>query len=137
MSEEVNEVTASYYRCRQHKEFIDTFYELFLAKSPEIAKMFAKTDFRIQKLMLRQSLLALICFDRGIAGTREEIDRLAGRHKELNVKPEMYSMWLDALCETVQQYDPQYTPELEQQWRQAMRKSIDEMIAAGARETGD
>ena len=132
MSEEVNDVTASYYRCRGDRAFLDTFYDLFLSKSPEIRKMFAKTDFKIQKLMLRQSLLALICFDRGIAGTREEIERLATRHKELEVKPEMYSMWLDALCEAIKKHDPEYTPELEQNWRQAMRKSIDEMIEAQA-----
>lgn len=131
MPEQPNEVMASYYRCRRDENFIDTFYNLFLAKSPEIARMFAKTDFRIQKLMLRQSLLEMICFHRGLEGTREEIERLARRHVELDVKPEMYAMWLDALCEAVAKHDPEYTPELEQRWREAMRKSIDEMLAAG------
>jgi hemoglobin-like flavoprotein len=128
MPDEENDVTASYYRCRDDGNFMDTFYEQFLAKSSEIRRMFKKTDFRIQKLMLRQSLLAMICFDRGIPGTREEIDRLATRHKELAVKPEMYSMWLDALCEAIKKHDPEYTPELEQLWRNAMRNSIDAMI---------
>ena len=55
--------------------------------------MFAKTDFKLQKLMLRQSLLEMLCFDRGMSGTCEEIKRLALRHKELCVTPEMYAMW--------------------------------------------
>ena len=45
MSDQANELTASYYRCRRDERFIDTFYEQFLVKSPAIAKMFATTDF--------------------------------------------------------------------------------------------
>lgn len=126
---EQNAVMASYYRCRRDGDFIDSFYDLFLAKSPEIMRMFANTDFRIQKLMLRQSLLEMICFERGLEGTHEEIERLARRHVELEVKPEMYSMWLDALCEAIKKHDPEFTPELEQRWRDAMQKSVDEMLA--------
>ena len=135
MAVQTNDLTASYYRCRHDDEFLDTFYDLFLAKSPEVAKKFANTDFEVQKLMLRQSLLQLLCFDRGISGAREEIERLGRRHKDLNIKPEMYAMWLDALCEAIRVHDPQYTPELEQLWRDAMLKSIDLMIAVG--ESGD
>ena len=103
-----------------------------MSKSPEIAQKFTETDFRIQRLMLRQSLLEMICFDRGMPGTREEIERLGRRHKELDVTPYMYSMWLDALCEAVGKHDADYTPKLEQIWRTAMRKSINEIISVGA-----
>ena len=132
MSDQANELTASYYRCRRDERFIDTFYEQFLSKSPAIAKMFATTDFRFHKLLLRQSLLDMIAFDRGMSGTREEIERLGLRHKKLGVTPEMYTMWLDSLCEAIKKHDPIYTPALEQLWRQAMLKSIKEMIAVGA-----
>jgi hypothetical protein len=44
----------------------------------------------------------------------------------------MYSMWLDALCDAIEKHDPEYTPELNQVWRKAMRKSINEMISVGA-----
>jgi len=87
MIEQANELTASYYRCRRDERFLDTFYDGFLSKSPTIAQMFAKTDFKFQKLVLRQSLLEMRCFDRGMSGTREEIERLGLRHKELGVTP--------------------------------------------------
>ena len=90
------------------------------------------TDFKIQKLVLRQSLLEMLGFDREMSGTREEIERLGLRHKQLGVTPEMYAMWLDSLCEAIKKHDPSYTPELEQLWREAMLKSIKEMIAVGA-----
>jgi hemoglobin-like flavoprotein len=131
MANQSNELTESYYRCRRDGQFIDTFYELFLSMSPAIAQKFAETDFKIQKLVLRQSLLEMICFERGMSGTREEIERLGRRHRELDVTADMYELWLDALCKAISKYDPEYTPELEQVWRTAMRKSINEMISVG------
>ncbi len=41
-------------------------------------------------------------------------------------------MWLDSLCEAIQQHDPEYTPELEERWRDAMLKGIQVMIAPDA-----
>lgn len=132
MAEQANELTASYYRCRRDEHFLDTFYDAFLSKSPEIAPLFVKTDFKFQKLVLRQSLLEMLCFDRDMSGTREEIERLGRLHQELRVTPEMYTMWLDSLCEAIKKHDPQFTPALEQLWRDATHKSINEMIAVGA-----
>ena len=126
---EIDDVMASYHRCRASGDFVDTFYKLFLAKSPAIAGKFIDTNFEMQKLMVRQSLLEMLCFDRGISGTEEEILRLGRRHKELEITPDMYTMWLDALCEAIRQHDCKYTPELEEQWRAAMQKSIDAMVS--------
>jgi hemoglobin-like flavoprotein len=137
MTEQANELTASYYRCRRDERFLDTFYDAFLSKSPAVAQMFAKTDFILQKIVLRQSLLEMLCFDREMSGTREEIERLGLRHKELRVTPEMYAMWLDSLCEAIQKHDPNYTPALEQLWREAMLKSIKEMVAVGTSQGAD
>jgi len=137
MAEQANELTASYYRCRRDERFLDTFYDRFLSKSPAIAQMFAKTDFKLQKLMLRQSLLEMLCFDREMSGTHEEIQRLGRRHKELRVTPEMYTGWLESLCEAIRKHDPGYTPALEQLWREASLKSIEEMVAAGRSQGAD
>ena len=123
----MSQLLDSYYRCRRDERFLDTFYEVFLAKSPAVAMMFAQTDFKIQKLMLRQSLLEMLCFDRGMSGTKQELERLGRRHRELGVTTDMYSMWLDALCEAIRMHDPDYGPELEELWRAAMLKSIKEM----------
>ena len=129
MAEQLDPVIASYHRCRQDEAFIDTFYEVFLKKSPEIAQLFARTDFRIQKLMLRESLLEMLSLKRGTSGGREEIERLGRRHQELNVTAPMYTQWLDSLCEAIQRHDPEYTPQLEQLWREAMRTGIDIMMS--------
>jgi hemoglobin-like flavoprotein len=121
-------VAASYQRARATGELFDTFYRLLLGKSPEIPAMFARTDFPHQKLMLRESLLEMLTFARTGAG-REEIERLANRHKSLNVQPRHYELWLDALCEALAQHDSKFTPQLAQLWRDAMRPGIDVMNA--------
>ena len=123
-----DEVLASYHRCRGDSGFIDTFYEIFLAKSPEIAKKFEHTDFAHQKLMLRESLLEMLCLEQHMEGSRQEIQLLARRHRDLHVTAEMYAMWLDSLCEAVEKHDPQCTAELTQQWRSAMQPGIEIML---------
>ena len=135
MPEQTDELIASYHRCRASEGFIDAFYDIFLSKSPEIAQKFSQTDFTIQKLMLRESLLEMLCFDRGLPGTRGAIETLGRRHQQLEVTSEMYAMWLDSLCEAVRQHDPEYSAELEQRWREAMQKGI--AVMASAYESGD
>ena len=129
MREHEHDLTASYYRCRRDSGFLDTFYDAFLSKSSAIAAMFVDTEFKLQKLMLRQSLLDMICFDRGTEGTHEEIKRLGYRHSELNITDEMYAMWVDSLCEALEKHDPCFDSALEQRWRSAMNKSIQEIVS--------
>lgn len=90
--------------------------------------MFATTDFQHQKRMLRESLLEMLIFFQTESG-RDEIDRLAERHRRLNVKPQHYDLWLDALTEALAQHDPEFTAELEQKWREAMRSGIQVMVS--------
>lgn len=128
---EIDQLISSFYRCRRDDAFLDTFYDRFLSKSPLIAEMFTQTDFRLQKLMLRQSLLEMLCFHRGIEGVGNEIKRLGKRHRAMGITAEMYGWWLDALCEAIEIHDPKYTEELARHWRTAMLTSINEMQAAG------
>ncbi|MBX3414794.1 MAG: globin [Pirellulales bacterium] len=121
-------VVASYHRARESGELFDTFYCLFLAKAAEIPPMFAHTDFPHQKLMLRESLLEMLMYSHTGAG-REEIERLAERHRLLNVQPRHYELWLDALCEALAQHDPRFNAELAQVWRDAMRSGISLMAS--------
>ena len=127
MAIDLDEVTASYHRCRANDGFIDTFYDVFLSKSPEIAYKFRNTDFKRQKLMLRESLLMMLLFNLDADATREEAERLGIRHGRggADIPPHMYRLWLDSLCEAVQIHDPEYQPDLDDMWRKAMQPGID------------
>lgn len=131
MNSSFDQVVASYHRARLSGQLFDTFYHLFLAKSPEIPPMFARTDFPHQKLMLRESLLEMLVFAQTGSG-RDEIVRLAKRHSELNVKPAHYDLWLDSLCEALAKHDPEFSSTLDSLWRDAMRRGIDLMTASAS-----
>ncbi|REK16545.1 MAG: globin [Planctomycetota bacterium] len=125
-------VLNSYHRCETAGGLFDTFYDVFFAKSPEIPPKFVQTDMERQKQDVMASVLMALRLAGGDAVARKYVSELAeshsrGRH---NIKPELYALWLDALCESIKQHDPQYTPELEQQWREAMRPAIELMMAA-------
>jgi len=123
MNTPFEQVIASYHRARETGQLFDTFYRIFLGKSPDIPPMFARTDFPHQKLMLRESILEMLLFAQTGSG-QAEIQRLGERHRELHVKPVHYQHWLDALCEALAVHDPEFSPELEQMWRTAMAKGI-------------
>ena len=129
MKDIFDQVIASYHRCRQSGEFFDTFYEVFLRKSPEISLKFARTDFARQKLMLKESLLEMLNYYCGIESVGEEIERLGKLHHQLEVRPEHYGLWLDSLCESVERHDPEYSVELVEKWREAMQPGIALMLS--------
>ena len=112
------------------ERIFDTFYDIFLGKSPEIAAKFAHTDFARQKLMLRESLLEMLNYYGGIESVREEIGRLGKLHRQIEVRAEHYEQWLDSLCEAVTRHDPEYRDELGEMWRDAMRPGIAKMLSA-------
>jgi hemoglobin-like flavoprotein len=128
MDKSFDQVIASYHRARQSGQLFDTFYDIFLRKSADIPPLFARTDFRHQKLMLRESILEMLVYEQ-TESNLGEIERLGERHRQLNIKRGHYELWLDALCEALAKHDPHFTPDLERMWRDAMKKGIAVMTA--------
>ena len=128
---DLDAVSQSYHRCLHSEGFTDTFYELFLAKSTEVAEKFRATDFIRQKRMLRESLLMMVMFNRDPEGVAEEMNELAERHSRrgLDIPSHLYDLWLDSLCEAVERHDREHTADLANKWRAAMRDGIDFLIS--------
>ena len=120
------DVMESYYRCEDSPGFFDTFYERFFAKSPEIPPKFANTDMARQKQIMMASLLMCLRLRSGDPEARRAVEQLGDKHSRrgFDVKPEMYSLWLDALCEAIQRHDVHYSPLLAMKWRNTMRDAI-------------
>jgi hemoglobin-like flavoprotein len=132
MNKSYEEVLDSYHRCEAAGGLFDTFYDIFFAKSPAIPPKFAETDMQRQKQDVMASVLMALRLAMGDAVARQAISELAESHsrRHHDIKPELYELWLDALCEAIKKHDGQYTPKLEQQWREAMRPAIELMTAA-------
>ena len=123
-------IQSSYLRCCASAGFFDTFYAIFLAKSPEIAEKFANTDFTRQKQMLRDSIFKMVRQASFNGEARAEVERIGELHaRQFDIRPGLYALWLDSLCAAIKQHDPGYTTTLEVLWRRRMQQGIDLIIA--------
>lgn len=122
---DADKVFQSYGRSCNNMVFFEDFYSIFMTKSPDVLNMFANTDMEAQRALLRSGILWLVMHARGMPDTK--IRALGESHskKKMNINPMFYSMWLDALMETLSRHDPDFTPELEQTWRRTLQPSID------------
>jgi len=119
-------------RCVDCDTFLQRFYELFIASSPEVAELFRNTDFERQKRVLRDSLYMMLV----AAGTKkgpahEEVERLARLHKDIGVTRDMFTLWLEALIETAREHDVHFTDQLENDWRTSLSGPIELMKSDG------
>lgn len=119
-------------RCDADPEFLDIFYDRFLASSPKVKSKFANTDFHRQKRLLHASFyLILLASEDPVAGPERYLGHLAARHstKDLDVGAELYDLWLDSLLASVKQCDPEYGPEVEAAWEKVMGIGIDFLLS--------
>jgi hemoglobin-like flavoprotein len=117
-------------RCSSSPEFLRRFYTLFLASSDTVAKKFEHTDLKRQARLLKASLYILML----ASGETERIvhlERLAKLHSrtELDIKPELYDLWLDRLVQAVEEFDPMFDPEIGTAWRRVLEPGIEFMKA--------
>ncbi len=122
----VNAVKQSYGRSLGNHELMDEFYKRLIGSHPDIAKMFAGIDMKKQQVVLKQSLSMAILFPRDNLIAKHAMDRVRKTHArdQLNVRPELYEYWLSALVGVVAESDPEFTPELERQWRDVLAHTI-------------
>ncbi len=119
-------VQTSFDRCLATGDFFQTFYDIFLATSPEITSKFAQTDFNKQKNLIKASVAMMIRLGTGNANARRILEKVGNTHSRqaLDIRPELYDLWLDSLCEAIQRHDPDYSAELEALWRENMQEGI-------------
>jgi hemoglobin-like flavoprotein len=115
-------------RCSCSPDFLRRFYTLFLASSDTVAKKFEHTDFRKQARMLKTSLYIMMSASCG-SEQIVHLERLAKLHSraELDIKPELYDLWLDRLVQAVKEFDPMFDPQTETAWRRALQPGIEFM----------
>lgn len=100
------------------KTFFGAFYENFLALSPIAAKQFANADMKKQITMMEKSFYGLFIFY-ATQNANDYLESIAKRHShfDLNISLELFDAWLDALIQTVEQFDEHFTDEIALSWR--------------------
>ena len=100
------------------KPFFAAFYDNFLKSSPEVAKYFTGTDMQHQQKMMEKSFYGLFIFY-ATQNANDYLETIAERHshRDLGIGAELYDLWLDALLDTVKEFDPQFNNEIDLSWR--------------------
>lgn len=122
---------ASLRRCDRDPQFLDYFYDRFLASSPKVREKFADTDFARQKRLLRASFyLMLLAAENPKYGPERYLDHLAARHSRrgLDIGAELYDLWLDSLLRVVAECDPEWNEDVERAWEETMQIGIGFML---------
>lgn len=117
-------------RCLDNDRFLDAFYDRFLASSDEVRAKFADTSFDRQRAMLRGAFFMMRDAARDGGADDPYLRYVAERHRALDIRPDMYDLWLDCLVETVAEHDPRFSPDVEAAWRSVMEKGIAAMTRA-------
>jgi hemoglobin-like flavoprotein len=123
--------SASYQRCSEAPGFFESFYRNFFEACPEAAPRFAHTDFARQNKLLRHALGLLLIFPKQPDGEPTLLTRVAERHsrRDLDVPPSLYPPFVDSLITTIKQYDPAFSPVVEDAWRRTVEKGVGYMIS--------
>ena len=116
----------SFGRCTLNDDFLVTFYNVLTQSSDEIKAMFAHTDMPRQRRLLRDALVHLISYASGNEFSRQRIEELGESHNQtqLNVRPELYRIWVDSLVNAVRCHDENCNPTLEAAWRRIAAPGI-------------
>lgn len=126
------QVKDSYRRCSAlGDEFFDSFYANLVDREIAIGQMFAGTDMRKQNHLIEEGIGQLIAFAEGNAQADRRIRELGRTHSRshINVPPEFYPLWADSLMNAVKEHDPEFSPELEEEWRKIIAPGIERMVS--------
>jgi hemoglobin-like flavoprotein len=125
-SEHVEAFRASLKRCLADPSFMKGFYERFTAASDEILEKFRNTDFERQNRVLADSLYVMAAAAQGGEESLawREMKHIAKRHRELQIGPHLYDLWLECLLGAARAHDPQFSLELETSWRSTLAPGI-------------
>jgi hemoglobin-like flavoprotein len=111
-------------RCLAVPTFLEGFYDRFVGSSDEVREKFRAVDLKRQVRMLEDSLYVVAVAAQGKEGSpaREALPWLAARHSrhDLDIRPELYDLWIACLVETARAHDPEFGPEVEAAWRETL-----------------
>lgn len=114
-------------RCQSDPQFLDRFYDTFMAKSPEIKDKFSAGNMDHQKSILGRTLPYMLVANY-TPDVLSGIAKVHGRHK-LDISADLYPLWLDSLVEAAELTDKAFTTATETAWRTMMQPGIDYMIS--------
>ena len=127
---QIEQFDSSLGRCLSNQDFLSRFYKLFVESSPAVAEKFRDTDFQRQRRAMAASLYVIVlALEQGDTAMLY-LNQIARKHSrdDLDVPPEMYDTWRDCLLQSVKEFDPEFSDEVEQAWLEVTKFAIDFML---------
>lgn len=118
-------VFQSYGRSCNKAAFYQDFYSEFMNQSDEIRALFKDTNMDAQRGLLRGGIMWLVMHARGMSDSKIRALGESHSRKKMNIHPNHYGLWVNALMTTLARHDPEFTPQLEQTWRATITPSIE------------
>lgn len=109
---------------------IERFYDRLLTQHPELRRHFENRDMRIQASMLTIALASVEAYyTQRFFATAHYLRVLGHRHFHEGVRPEDYPKFRDTLMQILKGFlGNDWTPQLEEQWREALDLTIATML---------
>ena len=115
----------------QAKDELGTmFYEHFLSQYPDLQKYFQDVDLKRQSMLLINALMIIERhWTESTPATELYLPHLGTKHRDLGIPEDAYKPWVKAMLETMQKFHgSDWTPSLENQWRQAFDTAIQDIF---------
>lgn len=116
-------------RCQATGDFFENFYVRFISSSETVQEKFKNTDMPRQKRILKASLFKIVLASSGDRAAERYLRDLATSHNKenLDISPELYSLWLESLIAVASEADVRWDSDTEKAWRELMSYGIDFM----------
>ena len=115
---------------RSKEVFGESFYQVFFRRFPEVAQYFRDIDMERQSLVLTLSVsIVEQYFTRGYPATEKYLKYLGTQHHKRGIPRELYSMWRDAMLETLEDFLADgWNDELAAEWHAAIDRATNLMF---------
>ena len=108
----------------------EMFYEYFLEAYPELRPLFAKVDFKRQRILLTTGLMVVERhFTHPAPAVEQYLQYLGTKHHEFRIPRAAYEKWTEAMLVTMQRFHGEdWSEDLAQQWRSAIEQACELMF---------
>ncbi|MDH5526000.1 MAG: hypothetical protein OEY97_01670 [Nitrospirota bacterium] len=127
---QLTELTESFRRCTAQPYFFDRFYARLFELLPSVKPLFDKVEMEHQQAMIRKGITSFLLMAASGNADSEFLHGVRHSHGEEGMKltGRDYGYWVDAMIDTIQATDPDYTRELGDAWRRVLERGIQELM---------
>lgn len=124
MSTKIESLRASYLRCQQQGDLVNEFFRIFTASHPVVKLLFMNSDIDRQKRLLENGIEYILSFENEY---KRAVQTISSFHQKLTPSSSSKIMaiylkyWKESFIKAVENIDPEYDKELEENWNKVLQ----------------